>query len=252
MSSQRSQPRLIPVLDVMHGQVVHAVGGRRHEYRPIVSKLTSSTEPVEVAKALLEATGASELYVADLDAIRERNGPSPEVRELLHSVPLPVWLDCGLTGLEEASELRWSRWLQPVYGLETADAPAIVSFGATEALLTAAFSLDLRGGELMGRWAVWGARDAQDALGVARTAVRCALHTLIVLDLARVGTGAGCGTEQLLRAIRNEFPGVDLIAGGGVKTWADIDRLGEAGADAVFVASALHDRTLAIPRPPQG
>ena len=59
--------RIIPVIDVMGGQVVRAVGGRRSEYRPIVSKLTDSTEPVEVAKALLGATGVGEIYLADLD-----------------------------------------------------------------------------------------------------------------------------------------------------------------------------------------
>src|SRR5262245_8374983 len=100
----RTKPRIIPVLDVMKGQVVRAVGGRRDEYRPIVSKLTASTEPLEVAKALLDATGANELYVADLDAIRNRKGATPEVRELLHSVSVPVWLDCGYTGLEETPE----------------------------------------------------------------------------------------------------------------------------------------------------
>ncbi|HEY1191505.1 MAG TPA: HisA/HisF-related TIM barrel protein, partial [Gemmata sp.] len=66
--------------------------------------------------------------------------------------------------------------------------------------------------------------------------------------LARVGTGTGSGTEPLLRAIRAEFPELDLIAGGGVRTWDDVDRLGEAGATGVLVASALHDGTLSAPR----
>ena len=74
------------------------------------------------------------------------------------------------------------------------------------------------------------------------------VRALIVLDLARVGTGTGTGTEPLLRAIRDEFPGVDLIAGGGVRTWADVDRLSEAGASGVLVASAIHDGTLRVPR----
>ena len=56
MSAERTSPRLIPVLDLMNGKVVRAVGGRRDEYRPVVSTLTPSTEPVEVAMALLAAT----------------------------------------------------------------------------------------------------------------------------------------------------------------------------------------------------
>jgi phosphoribosylformimino-5-aminoimidazole carboxamide ribotide isomerase len=249
MSSRRRPPRIIPVLDVMNGQVVRAVGGRRDEYRPIVSPLTSSTEPFKVASTLLATTGGEELYVADLGAIRSRTGPGPEVRRLLNSVSVPVWLDCGLTGLEELSELRLSPHVKPVYGLETADEPVRVAHGAAGELLATAFSIDLRGGHLLGRWIAWGARDSSDAIGVARTAVGCGLHTLIVLDIARVGTGTGTGTEPLLRSLREEFPEIDLIAGGGVRTWDDVDRLYEAGATGVLVASAIHDGTVTFPRP---
>jgi uncharacterized protein related to proFAR isomerase len=34
-----------------------------------------------------------------------------------------------------------------------------------------------------------------------------------------------------------------------VKSWEDIDRLGECGVDAVLVASALHDGRIILPRP---
>ena len=56
--------RIIPVLDVMGGIVVRAVAGRRSEYRPLVSKLTTSVEPAEVARTLLAKSGADELRLA--------------------------------------------------------------------------------------------------------------------------------------------------------------------------------------------
>src|SRR5262245_25351075 len=150
MPAEPRKPRLIPVLDVMGGQVVRAVGGRRERYWPVVSTLTDSTEPVAVATTLLAATGANELYVADLDAICERHGPSDVVRDLLNVATGPVWLDCGLTGLEELSELRLAPRVQHVFGLETADSPSAVSSGASGALRPTAFSLDLRDGCLLG------------------------------------------------------------------------------------------------------
>src|SRR6266849_2167487 len=61
--------RIVPVLDLMAGQVVHGVGGRRHEYRPVVSRLTASCRPVDVAEAFRAHFGWSALYLADLDAI---------------------------------------------------------------------------------------------------------------------------------------------------------------------------------------
>src|SRR5438034_6555798 len=73
MTPQQAIPprsaRVIPVLDVMNGQVVRAVGGRRELYEPIRSRLTQSTDPGAVAAALLLAADVRELYVADLDAL---------------------------------------------------------------------------------------------------------------------------------------------------------------------------------------
>jgi phosphoribosylformimino-5-aminoimidazole carboxamide ribotide isomerase len=112
-----------------------------------------------------------------------------------------------------------------------------------------AFSIDLKHGRLLGDWRGWGLEGERDVLMLARRVVGIGVRTLVVLDLAQVGTGCGAGTENLLRAIRDEFPDVGLIAGGGVKSWDDIDRLGDAGADAVLVATALHDGTITFPRP---
>jgi phosphoribosylformimino-5-aminoimidazole carboxamide ribotide isomerase len=111
------------------------------------------------------------------------------------------------------------------------------------------FSIDLMNGKLVDGWQDWGLPSAAGALGLVRKAFDLGYRAFVVLDLARVGLGEGAATEPLLRAIREEFPGVELIAGGGVKTWADVDRLGEAGADAVLIASALHDGTITFPRP---
>ena len=67
---------------------------------------------------------------------------------------------------------------------------------------------------------------------------------MIVLDLARVGTGTGSGTEALLNQLRALQPAVELIGGGGVRGAADLRRLTAAGYDRVLVASALHDGNL--------
>jgi phosphoribosylformimino-5-aminoimidazole carboxamide ribotide isomerase len=227
-------PRLIPVLDVMNGVVVRAVGGRRDQYKPIESKLTVSAHPINVALALLDRTGARELYVADLDAIRGGVAVSPAVARLVRELNCAVWLDAGIGPLRPLSVLPATA--RPVVALETAAPAHIDARGAV--------SLDLNAGRLLGRWADWGAAHDRDALAVARTAISAGAKTLILLDLARVGTGSGCGTEELLRAIRAAWPEVDLIAGGGVRTRADVERLGEAGATGVLVASALHDGVL--------
>jgi phosphoribosylformimino-5-aminoimidazole carboxamide ribotide isomerase len=44
-----------------------------------------------------------------------------------------------------------------------------------------------------------------------------------------------------VRRIRRAVPVVRLAAGGGVRDPGDLERLAAAGADAVLVATALHD-----------
>ena len=45
---------LIPVIDLMQGQVVRAVRGNRHAYQPIVSKLCASSDPLTVMRFMLK------------------------------------------------------------------------------------------------------------------------------------------------------------------------------------------------------
>jgi phosphoribosylformimino-5-aminoimidazole carboxamide ribotide isomerase len=69
------------------------------------------------------------------------------------------------------------------------------------------------------------------------------VQTIIVLDLARVGTGGGPDIETIA-AVREAVPGLSLIAGGGVRGAGDLTRLADAGCDGVLVASALLDGRL--------
>ena len=57
--------RVVPVIDLMAGRVVHARRGDRSNYRPLESKLTRSSEPVAVVAALLALAPFDTLYVAD-------------------------------------------------------------------------------------------------------------------------------------------------------------------------------------------
>ena len=57
------------VLDLMQGQVVRGIAGRRREYQPICSRLTPSAAPLDVACGFRDHFGLTNLYLADLDAI---------------------------------------------------------------------------------------------------------------------------------------------------------------------------------------
>ena len=68
---------------------------------------------------------------------------------------------------------------------------------------------------------------------------RPGLREAIVLDLARVGSGAGLDVG-LIAELHVAFPDLALLAGGGVRDVGDLRALRDAGAAGALVATALH------------
>ena len=221
--------RIVPVLDLKDGVVVHGVGGRRAEYRPIVSQLTPSCFPVSVADAFREHFGLSELYLADLDAIAGKP-PALELFRELRRRGFTLWVDSGLHFTSEAIPLSESGVERVVAGLETLADPGELNDQFV-------FSLDLKAGQPLGRW-------GRDAWEIANLVIERGVRRLLILDLARVGEGQGTGTEELCARLVKAFPDVEVSAGGGVRGVADLQRLQQCGVSAALVASALHDGRL--------
>jgi phosphoribosylformimino-5-aminoimidazole carboxamide ribotide isomerase len=231
---------VLPVLDLMAGRVVRGIAGRRADYRPVVSRLTPSSEPADVAAAFAKHFGLTELYLADLDAIAG-SAPARATYDRLHAGGFRLWVDAGVRGPGRARELAAAGVARVVVGLETVDGPAVLSEVIDALGDRVAFSLDLRDGQPLGNVDAWPARDAE---GIAAHAVALGVRRLIVLDLARVGVGKGLGTEGLYARLAREFPSVEVFAGGGIRGVAELRRLRDGGVRGALVASALHDGVL--------
>jgi phosphoribosylformimino-5-aminoimidazole carboxamide ribotide isomerase len=232
--------RIVPVLDLKGGQIVRGIGGRRDEYRPVVSGLIDSSAPVDVAAAFRDRLGLSELYVADLDAIAGAS-PARETYTALHALGCDLWVDAGLRVSGQAEALIAAGVARVVAGLETLDGPRELARLCERYRERVVFSLDLKEGRPLDNRSAWGTASAWE---VASRAVERGASCVLVLDLARVGGGSGTGTEDLCRRLAGAYPGVEIAAGGGVRGPDDLRRLRTCGVRAVLVASALHDGRL--------
>ena len=232
--------RVLPVMDVKQGQVVRGLAGRREEYRPLRSRLVPSADPVQVARAFQERLGCQDLYLADLDAICSGRS-DPHLYGQLAGVGLRLWLDAGVRSEQDGLLLTQLPIFRVVLGLETLQGLEVVrSLCARCDPERFVFSLDLRDGQpLVG--GVWPSRKPHDLVQAVADA---GIRTIIVLDLSRVGTGLGTGTEALCRQLRDRHPQREWILGGGIGTVDDLRRAFAAGASKVLVASALHDGRL--------
>jgi phosphoribosylformimino-5-aminoimidazole carboxamide ribotide isomerase len=227
--------RVIPVIDLKRGAAVHAVRGDRERYRPLRSTIAEGSDPVRLTCAVRERLGLDELYVADLDAIEGGPG-SPEVVAAL-AREARVMVDAGAADAAAVAGLLELGVARVVIGTESL--PGAEAFRRLRGELPDAplvLSLDLRGGRLISPDPALAGGAAVDAL--ARFA-EAGAREAIVLDLARVGSGAG-PDAALLGVLHARFPDIALLAGGGVRHAADLRALADAGAAGALVATALH------------
>jgi len=220
---------VIPVLDLKEGAVVRARMGRRSQYRPIETPLSSTSKPDDVACGLLSIYPFKTFYIADLDAIERTGDNDAELAHLKAKFPnLTFWVDNGVADLASAQ-----RWLDAdlghlVLGSESQrDNHLVRYFSRSERVI---LSLDYREEAFVGPAAllsdtnVWPSR-------------------IIMMTLARVGSAVGPDVDRL-SAIRSRITEKLVYAAGGVRDAIDLASLARAGIAGALVASCLHNGQL--------
>jgi phosphoribosylformimino-5-aminoimidazole carboxamide ribotide isomerase len=220
---------IIPVLDLRGGIVVRARMGQRDQYRPLESPLSPTSDPINVMRGLYSVYPFKTFYIADLDAIMGMGNNEAVLRRLKAEFPAAVfWVDNGVCDLSSA----WN-WLDAglghlVVGSESQQDMALMQRLSQHDRVV--LSLDFRDQAFQGPPALLD--DVASWPG-----------KLIVMTLARVGSGAGPDLDRLCE-IRDIAAGRDIYAAGGVRDSADIAVLKSAGISGALVATSLHDGRL--------
>ena len=211
-------------------------GDRRH-YRAVRSGLVAGSDPVAVARALLRECDGKTVYVADLDALEGKGDQRAVVRELREDLGAEPWVDAGVSDAQAASRLLEAGAARVIVGTETLT--DIDSLRAIRKVLPAAqllVSVDVGDHGVL---SICSELSGRSPLAAIDLLAKEGVTEVILLALRHVGTGAGPDLETL-RAARDAFPDVRLIAAGGVRAAEDLRALAEAGADGVLLATALH------------
>jgi phosphoribosylformimino-5-aminoimidazole carboxamide ribotide isomerase len=233
--------RVVGVIDLVRGRAVHANGGARDRYAPIdaVAGVPVNGDAVALADAYIRRLSLADVYVADLDAIGGGALQAPVISSI-SGIAGTAWVDAGVSSVDQARRLIELDIARVIVGLET-----LTSWDALAAICRAVggarvvFSLDLRDGRPLTRPDPIDVPDEPVDIVAAR-AVAAGVESLVMIDLARVGRGHGPDLDAV-RSVRRAVPDVALLAGGGVRDAADLDRLAAAGCDGALVATALLD-----------
>jgi phosphoribosylformimino-5-aminoimidazole carboxamide ribotide isomerase len=223
---------IIPVIDLRRGLVVRAVMGRRDLYRPIVTPLSTTAEPLSVASGLMRLYPFAKLYVADLDAIEGTGHNLPVIAALQRHFPhLEIWTDNAASTAEAVRAWLDANQGMLVLGSESQISPKLM--GAYRGERRVALSLDFRADDFLG---------PGELLDSAWWPSR-----VIAMTLARIGGAAGPDFDRLAK-LRQAGPKHTLYAAGGLRGFEDLLRLVEMEVDGVLVASSLHDGRLTGPQ----
>ncbi len=227
--------RIIPVIDILGGVAVHAIRGMRDTYQPLKSVLCASADPVDVA-ASLKAFEFSELYVADLDAIRGEPVNSSLLKSIVNETKLKLMVDAGISNLERGREVLDCGASKVIIGTETLQnisfvTEAIEDLGCERIII----SLDLMDAKVLSGFHLGKIAEPLTFLHELET---LGVSQIIVLDLSKVGSREGANLAFLQKVLR--FIKIDLLVGGGVRDITDLIELKNLGVSAVLVATALH------------
>lgn len=208
--------------------MVRAQRGERDRYQPISSSLCASTDPLQVAEALLEVYPFTTLYIADLDAIRHCGNHLQTVAALRSAFPhLALWVDAGFSKFDVCKP--WQALdVSCVIGSESQpDADSTLQLIAHLGHDRAILSLDSLHGqfkgppELLDNSACWPDR-------------------IIAMTLSRVGSHSGPDFD-LLQRLQQQGAEKKIYAAGGVRHGKDLELLTNMGIAGALIASALHD-----------
>jgi len=217
---------IIPVIDILGGKVVHACGGERSQYPLLQSVLTSHCEPLSVIIDLLAWQPFATIYIADLDAILDRQHNTALYKRLAeHFSQVTFLLDAGIH-----SKNSWQHFLaypniKPVIGSETLT--DIGWLAGRDIQQKSILSLDFQYGQFLGEQQLLQQPDLWP-------------KTIIAMNIDHIGAQSG-PDFRLLSRLQRTVVNSQIIAAGGVRSEQDLMDLASRGIERVLVASALHD-----------
>lgn len=227
--------QVIPVIDLLNGQVVYAQQGKRNTYRPIQSPLTSSSAPHNVIEAMLDYYAFETIYIADLNSIQQKMIEPQHyalIKALCKNYPsVTFWLDAGANTNQCFDQ--WSQLdVKPILGSENfttySDYAAIMQQTEAPEIL----SLDFINGTFMGAQEIY----ANASLWP---------ESVIVMTLDQVGTNSGPHWQKL-QEVKARNLHSNIVAAGGVKQIDDLKQLKATGIQGALIATALHHKQISV------
>ena len=230
--------RIIPVIDLMKGIVVHGQMGERKKYKPIQSVLCHSADPLTVAYAFEDKLQLKELYIADLNAISHHDySHLKEILKIKQNTHLNLMLDCGIRSIDDILRVISTKIDRIIIATETLSGLNELERIADQIDRSKLIlSIDTMYNKILA--------NSKEILelnprALAEYGYELGIQECIVLDLSKVGSEKGPNITIAKEIVDNVD--ISVITGGGIRCIDDIYYLEENGFTGVLIATALHN-----------
>ena len=224
---------LIPAIDIIGGQCVRLTKGDYNQ------KTVYRDSPAEVAKEF-EQIGFKRLHVVDLDGAKSKHIVNSEVlRRVTTDTQLVVDFGGGIKTDEDIEKAFAAGASMVTIGSIAVTDPDLFmgwleKYGAEHIILGA----DVRHGKISING--WKEDSAEDLLPFLKKYVDAGVKNVLCTEISKDGTLTGPAIE-LYQSIMAAYPGLHLIASGGVSSIDDIKALEAAGIPAVVFGKAIYE-----------
>jgi phosphoribosylformimino-5-aminoimidazole carboxamide ribotide isomerase len=225
--------QLIPAIDLMDGKIVRLTHGD-----PETAKVYSQFGgPMETAKKW-QADGAKKLHIIDLDAALGMGNNLSVIAEIAESTDLPIQVGGGIRDIEAVEKVLGFGVSQVILGALAFSNPDAVTqiqqkFGAKSVIV----ALDNRDGRVMVEgWKTATALGMKEAL---EKFVALGVKVFLVTSITKDGTLSGPDLDTLREAC--QYPGIEVIAAGGIGGLNDLGALKRVGVEGAVIGKALYE-----------
>lgn len=229
---------IIPAIDIIDGHAVRLTGG------DFAQKKVYSTDCLSLAKTFEDA-GLKRLHLVDLDGAKNKKISNLKVLERIAlSTSLQIDFGGGVSSEDDVSSILNAGATQCTVGSIAAKEPDTFSlwiekFGAAKFLVGA----DVLHEKIkISGWQEDGGISLFDFLERMRSA---GLNEFFCTDISKDGMLQGPAIG-LYKKVINRFPGIKLIASGGVSTLADLLKLKETGCSGAIVGKAIYEQKISL------
>lgn len=229
---------LIPAIDLINGQCVRLTKGDYEQ------KKVYDNNPAEVAKQF-EKLGFKRLHVVDLDGAKSKHIVNDNVlRTITSQTSLVVDFGGGIKSEEDIEKAFSAGASMVTVGSVAITNPDLFmqwvgKYGADKLILGA----DVRNGMISING--WKEDSAEELMPFLKQYVDKGVKNVLCTEISKDGTLQGPAIE-LYREVMAAYPGLHLIASGGVSCNQDITELEAAGIPAVVFGKAFYEGKIKV------